>query len=82
MKKTYSKPQIAFESFTLNTNIAAGCELKTKTPSAMQCGYLWDGDMVFITGVAGCIDKQIEDNETNNGFCYDVPSGGDNIFNS
>ena len=28
MKKTYSKPEIFYESFSLSQNIAAGCEIK------------------------------------------------------
>ena len=40
MKKLYSKPEIIFESFTLSTNIAANCELKTALPSSTEaCGY-------------------------------------------
>ena len=51
MRKAYSKPQIMFEDFTLSTNIAAGCEVKTNTPSQMQCAYGEDdfGYPIFTT---------------------------------
>ncbi len=32
MKKIYSKPEIMFDSFTLTTNIAAGCGKKNRYP--------------------------------------------------
>lgn len=86
MKKTYFKPEIMFEDFTLSNNIAAGCEIKTNTPSLNQCGVNLSGINVFITGMNGCafgvgkpgdIDAQYGDT-----ICYQVPVGVENLFNS
>ena len=38
MKKIYSKPEIMFDSFTLTTNIAAGCGKKIDTHVNGVCG--------------------------------------------
>lgn len=82
MRKAYSKPQIMFEDFTLSTNIAAGCEVKTNTPSQMQCAYGEDdfGYPIFTTEVSACI-SQVEESE-NDRFCYHIPNQGNNLFNS
>ena len=81
MKKVYSKPQIMFESFTLSTNIAAGCEFKTNTPSARQCGYGEDifGVSIFVDGITDCKAKYPDGY---NGLCYHVPTETTNLFNS
>lgn len=54
MKKTYCKPQIAFEDFELCANIAAGCEFKTD--HAMDvCAYkLLGGYKVFVAETTAC----------------------------
>lgn len=81
MKKTYTKPEIMFEDFKLSTNIAAGCETKTSTPSLDQCGYAVPGvGVIFIQGVNGCT-KKIESGEFN-GLCYHNPTELNNLFNS
>ena len=50
MKKTYCKPQIAFEDFELCANIAAGCEFKTNHAKD-ACAYTMLGGMkVFVAG--------------------------------
>lgn len=81
MKKIYSKPEIAYESFSLTTNIASGCEVKTDTPAAMQCGYTMPPNTYFISGVAGCT-TEIEEGTTFDSFCYHTPSDLSNLFNS
>ena len=83
MKKTYSKPEIMFEDFTLSVNIAGDCEIRTNTPSRNVCSYTVNDEFLgplnlFITGVGACIDKNDGDY---NGVCYHVPQG-DNLFNS
>ena len=37
MKKTYVKPQIAYESFQLSTSIAAGCALLSTSAAQYIC---------------------------------------------
>lgn len=81
MKKIYEKPEIVFENFSLSTNIAAGCEVINDLPSVNVCGYIGDfDDPVFTSTVTGCISKEVD--SMNNTFCYHVPDGGPNLFNS
>lgn len=87
MKKTYSKPEIVFESFSLSQNIAAGCEVKTNTPSQSECGIDFGGSMLFVdgmNGMNGCKDIAVDNvggDGVYNGICYHVPTG-ENLFNS
>lgn len=81
MKKVYTKPAIMFEDFTLSTNIAGSCEIKTNTPNAGKCAYEGDEEYpIFTDAVSACITKW-QDTE-NNGFCYHVPIVTNNLFNS
>ena len=81
MKKTYTKPQICFESFAMSTNIAGSCELDTPQPSTTQsCGYPIQGTVVFVEGIAAC--KHKAQDGLYNGFCYHVPTEYNNLFNS
>lgn len=86
MKKTYVKPQIVFESFTLSTNIAGDCEIKIYTPTSKDCGYQPEGltYKIFISGISECEapGNQIVNDDEANGFCYHVPIEGNNLFNS
>lgn len=86
MKKTYKKPEILFESFSMSTNIAGDCESIVGNPTRGTCGVLGNEpgiDNLFfatMTGVDGC-QFEAEDS-TNNTFCYHIPEGGPNWFNS
>ncbi len=80
MKKIYSKPEIMFEDFSLNENIAAGCEFKTSLQGPDACGYdAGRQGVIFVEGVTGCVYKQPD---TNDSLCYHVPVNTANIFNS
>ena len=84
MKKVYTKPEIMFEDFTLSVNIAGDCEVKTNTPSQMQCAYKVNDEFLgelnlFVNGVTACLDSN--DGEYN-GFCYHTPTEAQNLFNS
>lgn len=84
MKKIYEKPLIMFESFTLSTNIAGDCQVKTWTPNSGQCAYTYTDEFLgelnlFVSAVDACTTK--EDDGEYNGVCYDVPYG-DILFNS
>jgi hypothetical protein len=87
MKKTYGKPDIVFEDFSLNTNIAAGCE-KTPGNQTADCGVKWGKIFIFTTNASGCYSKVVEgstgsDNmkdKQNNGLCYHNPSEVFNVF--
>lgn len=89
MKKTYSKPEIVFESFSLSTNIAGDCETKTNTQYSGSCGYPLRGEVLFILGMYGCTTGPQEsiagDGSTiigNDEVCYHVPTSYNNLFNS
>ena len=80
MKKTYTKPQICFESFVMNTNIAGSCELDTPLPSyEANCGYPTRGGVVFVEGTQ-CTTYPPDG--MHDGFCYHVPIESKNLFNS
>ena len=79
MKKIYSKPEIMFDSFTLTTNIAAGCGNKINTHVNDACGIELPGvGVVFLDGVAGCKETFVESDE----YCYHVPIDANRLFNS
>jgi hypothetical protein len=84
MKKTYKKPEIIFEDFSLSTSIAAGCEKKSGF-SMDVCAY-YDpmlGFDVFISGVATCVMTPPDAaGDVYNGLCYHVPSESNNVFQS
>lgn len=82
MKKTYTKPQILFESFAMSTNIAAGCEIIITNSTKNVCGYEGSapGVVIFTNEVTGCLFPQVDTDA--NGFCYDVPVQTNNLFNS
>lgn len=85
MKKIYSKPEIAFESFSMSTNIAAGCEQPTNLPSNNECGLDFSGVYIFLDTMSGCVEKVPSDGGDGewNTICYHVPDGGkNNLFTS
>ena len=75
MKKAYSKPIITFESFTLSTNIAAGCEYRTTSEALLFPG-------VGYVFVSGCDYPVGTDDGQYNGICYHVPIEAANVFAS
>lgn len=79
MRKAYVKPEIMFESFTLSTNIAAGCEYKNGQHARGYCGYETKNGVVFTDDVQACTYKQVDNNDA---LCYHVPNENNNIFNS
>lgn len=84
MKKIYSKPEIAFESFTPCTNIAAGCEETNVTHSAEQygCGYLLDEKFNYVVFMSSKGCNTTEDDGDYNGLCYHTPVDSSNLFAS
>lgn len=83
MKKQYEKPEIMFEDFSLSTNIAAGCELKTTVQGENQCGYPMREGTVFLSKETGCTYTPPQDSDGNysyNGVCYHTPSDANNLF--
>lgn len=79
MKKLYTKPQIVFESFSLSTNIAAGCEFRNGLQTEGACGYETRNGITFTDEIGACIYKAPDNNDA---LCYHVPITTANIFNS
>ena len=79
MKKTYSKPEITFDSFAASTSIAAGCEFINDMQGSGTCGYPTRNGVIFVTNVSGCEYKEPDNNDA---LCYHVPINSSNIFNS
>ena len=75
MKKAYSKPMITFESFTLSTNIAAGCEYGPYDDELYYPGVGY----VFLES---CGYPVAVDDGSYNGICYHVPTDTRNVFAS
>ena len=83
MKKNYSKPEIAFESFAVSVSIA-GCGIESNLPTEVdQCGFEWCGDTIFLTGYQGCPeDDSYGTDDGNSGFCYHNPTESTQLFGS
>lgn len=85
MKKTYSAPDIIFESFSLDENIAASnanCSRTVKTYSNGICGMQYGNKIVFTIAVAGCRVKIEDGSPLFDGLCYHIPYGENKLFNS
>ena len=82
MKKTYSKPQIMFESFSMSTNIAAGCEKTFGLYSRGDCGIPTNVPGMTIFNLDGGCTVAGGEEAKYNGLCYHVPLESDNLFNS
>lgn len=82
MKKSYNKPEIAFESFALCSSIAAGCGVHVDGANAGACGITFGGETIFMTGIAGCATQVETDDGLYNGLCYHVPTASSALFNS
>lgn len=82
MKKVYSKPEIAFESFVLSTNIAGNCDMIVGNPSKDACGIVGSDGTTLFTAKACDFDWQSLKGDDYDGFCYHNPSEKTNMFNS
>lgn len=85
MKKTYSKPEILFESFTMNISIASSCTEPFGSPGRGTCAIPgnfpgWDLFNTTIEGSACQVDG--DENEKYNGLCYHVPTADAKYFAS
>ena len=84
MKKVYEKPDIMFESFTMSTNIAAGCRYTNVTHSSgeLGCGYNDEraGNKVVFTSEMLCTTT--EDDGDYHGICYHTPTDTRSLFTS
>lgn len=85
MKKTYSKPDIVFEDFSLSTSVASNCSIKApaNAPSvgngAIQITVA--GMMtfnIFVNETQGC--NWFEEDGEWDGFCYHNPGEFNMLF--
>ena len=85
MKRKYSCPDIVFESFSLNENIASvnsNCTRNITNMYSNSCG-LWFGDkVVFTIAAAGCDFKTQDGSPFFDGLCYHIPTADNRLFNS
>ena len=86
MKKTYQKPDIMFEDFSLNVSIAGGCERIVGSPSEGSCAIEGSGGVaVFSETIIACDftpEGLGQGADQYDGFCYHVPTEQSNLFNS
>ena len=86
MKKTYKKPMMIVERFTLSQTIATGCgdleQYGSPTLTRMaNCAWDFNGAfLLFLEGNNNCV-HQIEDG-TIDGLCYNGPSPSMSLFHS
>ena len=85
MKKTYMKPKVSFENFSLCVSTSAGCEKISENPALWTCGVIMGFDSIFSSGVSGCGIELTEDDYyaiTGDHLCYHNPTPDNNLFNS
>ncbi len=79
MKKTYVKPQIAYESFQLSTSIATSCALLGSQQAQYVCPVTDPSSGFVIFNEAPCDTQPVGGNDS---VCYDVPIANWNVFSS
>ena len=77
MKKTYTKPQMIFDSFAVTANIAS-CASEANLQQG-DCPAYIAGMPVFTTDASGC---RIKAQDGYHGICYYVPTADSNVFGS
>lgn len=80
MKKSYSKPDILFESFSLSSSVAAGCAVDTPLPQSDKCGLPYFNWVIFMNELQGC--TKIVSTGLMDGVCYHPPTEQTNLFTS
>ena len=81
MKKTYCKPQIAFESFELTSSIAAGCAIPANQNLDGQCSITIGGMDLFAWN--GCeSDYNAQKRTRAVKLRYDIPTWDTVLFTS
>lgn len=81
MKKAYLPPDIAYESFSLSTSIAA-CEVETNFDKG-NCGYRFSyGYVIFLAKEQGCSTEVVDGSPEADGICYHNPTDTKNLFQS
>lgn len=81
MKKTYTKPEIAFDDFTLSNTIAASCENYNDMPALGSCGFknALGMNVFYSVGYSGCENASLPEI---GGLTYRVAVELNGLFNS
>lgn len=81
MKKTYVKPQIAYESFQLSTSIATDCALLSTRAAQYICPVedKESGFYIFAEANQLCDTVPVGGDDS---VCYDVPTESWKVFSS
>ena len=85
MRKTYTQPDIVFESFALNENIATTSDTCTRNVTGAyngSCGLHYGNRIIFTIAAAGCRTKVEDGSPMYDYLCYHVPTGENKLFNS
>ena len=85
MKKEYSSPEIFFDNFALNANIAnvnMQCSRNITNQYSGDCGLQFGNKIVFTISAAGCKFKIQDGSPMVDGLCYHIPTGDNKVFNS
>lgn len=81
-KKTYSKPQLVYESFALSQSIASGCEGIAnfgEGACSVTITGSFDSVSIFQDAAYGC---QFVPPNPDDYICYHAPSEMNNVFSS
>ena len=85
MKKSYTKPEIYFENFTLSTNIASNCDRPFSLQAQFVCAIPDANNLgmgIFDPNRGGgCVIPGDQD-AMYDGFCYHVPTENNMLFMS
>lgn len=83
MKKTYTKPDIMFDSFSMCTSIASTCEVEAAFQQNVCGVQMGENQTLFVTGLDSVCSWLVEDGSAEFNFlCYHVPSDNYNVFGS
>lgn len=87
MKKKYTAPGIYFESFSLSAAVTVNCDTVIDTQSLNMCGVDTGIQYIFFDTMNKCRTEPgffpiPKTDDGFNGFCYHVPTEGNQLFNS
>lgn len=80
MKKSYTKPNIMFDSFELATSIAAGCAYISTNVAPYICGVKDEElNLILFSDMVNCTSTPPGGNDS---VCYDVPTADVSVYTS
>lgn len=79
MKKTYTKPIIAFESLAITANVSSGCAYLSTNSAEYVCPIVdEESGWTIFSDLSVCMMGP----EANDQICYDIPLSSSNVFSS